>query len=119
LLLGDAAGLADPLTGEGIYYAIRSAQLAAPVIKSCLAKAGGGLEEYQRLVEKNIMSELRIASTLSNYFVRFPRPAFRMLSRKEGVWRAERDVMLGETDYAAVKEKVGGFTGILRHVFRP
>jgi len=118
LLLGDAAGLADPLTGEGIYYAIRSAQLAAPVIKSCLAKAGGGLEEYQRLVEKNIMSELRIASTLSNYFVRFPRPAFRMLSRKEGVWRAERDVMLGATDYSAVKEKIGGFGGILTHLLR-
>ena len=28
LLLGDAAGLADPLTGEGIYNSILSAQLA-------------------------------------------------------------------------------------------
>src|SRR5207237_9530920 len=26
-LLGDAAGFADPVTGEGIYYAIRSAEL--------------------------------------------------------------------------------------------
>jgi flavin-dependent dehydrogenase len=118
LLLGDAAGLTDPLTGEGIYYAIRSAQLATPVIKGHLAKAGGGLEEYQRLVEKHIMSELRIASTLSSYFVRFPRPAFRMLSRKEGVWTAERDVMLGATDYSAVKENIGGFKGILTHLLR-
>ena len=118
LLLGDAAGLADPLTGEGIYYAIRSAQLAAPVIKSCLARAGGGLEEYQQLAEKHLMSELRIANTLSNYFVRFPRAAFRMLSRKEGVWRAERDVMLGATDYSAVKKKIGGFRGILTHLLR-
>jgi geranylgeranyl reductase family protein len=113
LLLGDAARLTDPLTGEGIYYAIRSAQLAAPVIKGHLAKTGGGLEEYQRLVEKHIMAELRIATTLSSYFVRFPRPAFRMLSTKEGVWRAERDVMLGATDYSALKEKIGGFKGIL------
>ena len=28
-LLGDAAGFADPVTGEGIYYALRSAQLFA------------------------------------------------------------------------------------------
>jgi flavin-dependent dehydrogenase len=26
-LLGDAAGFADPVTGEGIYYALRSAEL--------------------------------------------------------------------------------------------
>ena len=28
-LLGDAAGFADPVTGEGIYYALRSAELFA------------------------------------------------------------------------------------------
>jgi geranylgeranyl reductase family protein len=118
LLLGDAAGLTDPLTGEGIYYAIRSAQLAAPVIGNCLAKAGGGLQEYQQLVDEKIMSELRIARTLSSYFVRFPGPAFRMLSKRNGVWTAERNVMLGETDYSAVKEKIGGFKGILTHLLR-
>ncbi len=32
LLLGDAAGLVDPVTGEGIYNAVRSARMAAPVI---------------------------------------------------------------------------------------
>ena len=33
LLLGDAAGLIDPFSGDGIYYAIRSAHLAAPVVR--------------------------------------------------------------------------------------
>jgi flavin-dependent dehydrogenase len=28
-LVGDAAGFVDPLTGEGIYYAIKSADLLA------------------------------------------------------------------------------------------
>jgi geranylgeranyl reductase family protein len=35
-LLGDAAGLADPLTGEGIYHAILSARLVAPAIENAL-----------------------------------------------------------------------------------
>jgi geranylgeranyl reductase family protein len=117
LLLGDAAGFADPLTGEGIYYAIRSAQLAAPVIKNYLTQTGGRLQDYQQLVEKEIMSELRIARTLSSYFVRFPRLAFRMLGRSDGVWAAERDVMLGEADYSSVKERVGGLKGVLTHLF--
>ncbi len=34
LLVGDAAGLADPLTGEGIYFALLSAQYAAEAILS-------------------------------------------------------------------------------------
>jgi geranylgeranyl reductase family protein len=118
LLLGDAAGLTDPLTGEGIYYSIRSAQLAAPVIKNYLTQAGTGLQDYQQLVEKEIVSELRIARTLSKYFVHFPRLTFRMLGRSDGVWAAERDVMLGEADYSSVKEKVGGLRGMLTHLFR-
>ncbi len=34
LLVGDAAGLADPLTGEGLYYAIRSSLEAAKSLES-------------------------------------------------------------------------------------
>jgi flavin-dependent dehydrogenase len=37
-LLGDAAGFADPITGEGIYYAFKSADLLADAI----AEAGHG-----------------------------------------------------------------------------
>jgi len=118
LLLGDAAGLVDPLTGEGIYNAIQSAQLAAPVIENSLLGGGGGLQDYQQVVEKKIMSELRIARTLSKFFVRFPRLAFGMLNQSEGVWRAIFNLMLGEIDYTDVKGKVGGFKGILSRLLR-
>jgi geranylgeranyl reductase family protein len=47
LLLGDAAGLADPLMGEGIHNAILSAQLAAPVIIKSLAQGKVKLDDYQ------------------------------------------------------------------------
>jgi len=118
LLLGDAAGLTDPLTGEGIYNAIQSAQLAAPVIENYLTGAAGGLQDYQQIVDKKIISELRIARTLAKYFIRFPRLVFRILSKSDRVWRAERKVILGETDYAAVNEEVGGLKGILTHLLR-
>ncbi|MBI4539783.1 MAG: NAD(P)/FAD-dependent oxidoreductase [Gemmatimonadetes bacterium] len=36
VLVGDAAGYYDPLTGQGIYRALRSAELAAPVIDRAL-----------------------------------------------------------------------------------
>ncbi len=118
LLLGDAAGLADPLTGEGIYNAIQSAQLAAPVVENFLLGSGGGLQDYQQIVERKIISELRIARTLSKLFVRFPRLAFKMLNQSDGAWRTGCNLMLGEVNYAAIKERAGGFKSILNRLFR-
>jgi geranylgeranyl reductase family protein len=118
LLLGDAAGLTDPLTGEGIYNAIQSAQLAAPVIESSLVGGEVGLQDYQQIVERKIMPELRIARKMSRNFVRFPRLAFGMFNQGEGVWRAVSSLTLGEMDYAAVKGKVGGSKGILNRLLR-
>ena len=40
-LLGDAAGFADPVTGEGIYYALRSAELFADVFLE------GNVDDYE------------------------------------------------------------------------
>lgn len=51
LLVGDAAGLCDPLCGEGIYNALRSGQLAAQSIQ---AQAAGGADDYQ-----SAMSEIK------------------------------------------------------------
>ena len=43
LLAGDAGHLMDPLTGEGIYYAIRSGRLAAEAIVQSKEKGGRSL----------------------------------------------------------------------------
>lgn len=118
LLLGDAAGFSDPLTGEGIYNAIRSAQLAAPVIQDSLLSGKGGLPDYQQVVERKIVSELGIARRLSKLFVRFPRLAFGMLDRSDGTWRAMCNLMLGEMDYAAVKGTAGGLGGMFNRLLR-
>jgi geranylgeranyl reductase family protein len=118
LLVGDAAGLADPLTGEGIYNAIQSAQFAAPVIEGSLVSGEVGLQDYQQIIEREIMSELRVARTLSKFFVRFPRLAFGMFDQNDEVWEAISGLMLGETSYADIKGRVGGFKGILRRLLR-
>jgi geranylgeranyl reductase family protein len=118
LLLGDAAGLADPLTGEGIYNAIQSAQLAAPVIEDFLVKGKAELQDYQQIVERKIMSELRIARTLSKFFVRFPHLAFGMFNQSDRVWETVCNLILGEIDYAAVKGMAGGFKGVFNRLFR-
>lgn len=51
LLVGDAAGFYDPFTGEGIFSALRGAELAAEVAAPALARGDlsvGALQEYER-----------------------------------------------------------------------
>jgi geranylgeranyl reductase family protein len=61
LLLGDAAGLADPFLGEGIYYAHRSGQLAAEAVFESRRHPDGALAGYRRRVRRSLHPELRYA----------------------------------------------------------
>jgi len=67
LLVGDAAGFADPLLGEGIYYAQRSAELAAEAIKLFLLRDENHAvlrSEYLRRLRYHIYPELVYAGKI-------------------------------------------------------
>ncbi len=103
LLAGDAAGLADEFTEEGIFYAISSGRIAA---RSVLRAIGGGsdLLTYQRDVNAEIMPELRGARTIAYMFYgmlrRFPRPWMLASSHTGFLWNAFFAVQRGESTYA-------------------
>lgn len=59
LLIGDACGLADPLLGEGIYYAHRSAQIAARAIFAGGLQPDAASKTYQALLNRYVLRELR------------------------------------------------------------
>jgi len=62
LLAGDAAGLIDPLTGEGIHNALVSARIAAEVTSVALAKGDASLNvlaEYDRTCDAALGPSLR------------------------------------------------------------
>ena len=65
MAVGDAAGLVDPITGEGLYYAIRSADLAA---RALLSEAGALAEKalhYRKLLRRDFMADLEFGSRLA------------------------------------------------------
>ncbi|MGH7852025.1 MAG: NAD(P)/FAD-dependent oxidoreductase [Candidatus Binatia bacterium] len=75
LLVGDAARVSEPVTGEGIYFALRSGLLAAETIDLALRKghtAAPGLADYERLCRRAFRSRLAL-----NTLIRFAiyRPA--------------------------------------------
>jgi flavin-dependent dehydrogenase len=61
-MIGDSAGLVDPITGEGLYYALRSAELCAGALLA------GRPDEYRVLLEKEVLAELKLAARVSQRF---------------------------------------------------
>jgi geranylgeranyl reductase family protein len=105
LLVGDAAALVDPFLGEGIYYAIRSGQLAASAI---LGAAGNGadLGAYQAAVSAEIRPELAAAGRLSRLAHRLPWLWFKALKRRPGAIDLFRKVLMGEESYRSYADRV-------------
>jgi geranylgeranyl reductase family protein len=102
-LLGDAAGFADPVTGEGIYYALRSAELFA----ECFL-AGKPLE-YETRWREDFGNELRRASQMRRRFYgEFLGAAFtdRMVQFAKlhpGIRRVLVELVAGEQGYINLK----------------
>ena len=73
ILVGDAAGHALPITGEGIAYAMRGGKIAAEIINKSLkskrftSKVG---QEYERRWLKDFGSDLKWGHFLMRYFMR-------------------------------------------------
>jgi geranylgeranyl reductase family protein len=65
LLVGDAAGFINPLSGEGIYYAMVSGQIAAEVIAEALEKKQTSqefLSQYQTRWQKDFGKDIDLIS---------------------------------------------------------
>jgi geranylgeranyl reductase family protein len=111
LLVGDAAGLADPVTAEGISHALRSGQLAAAALTT------GGWDPlrvatiYQSLLEKHILAELRAARLLARVLYHHPRvrqAAFQLGGQRLCDFATQ--VIMGQASYrAALRRPVSFF----------
>ncbi|HSB82543.1 MAG TPA: geranylgeranyl reductase family protein [Candidatus Methylomirabilis sp.] len=105
ILVGDAARLADPFLGEGIYYAVRSGSLAATALITGRDLADGA-GRYAKAIAETIWPDLRAASRIAALFHRMPRWWHRILSRMPAALLQHVAVLAGEQSY----------TGLLRHV---
>jgi flavin-dependent dehydrogenase len=86
LLIGDAAGLIHPLSGEGIFYALKSANLAATVIANALKSGTSDLRSYQKAVDSELMPGLELGRILLKIYARCPRLCYSMIKRSDRFW---------------------------------
>lgn len=98
LLAGDAAGLTDRLSGEGVYGAVKSGRLAARAIIDYLA-GRAGLKNYRRMIWNNLGSELFLADCISRVEDLFPRWIYRRVFSNEDNARKAAAVVQGQLKY--------------------
>ncbi len=105
-LLGDAAGFADPVTGEGIYYALRSAELFAE------AYLGGCPAQYEDLWRADFGRELlRAAQMRRRFYGKFWGAPFtdRMIDLARahfGIRRTLCELVAGDQGYTDLKRRL-------------
>jgi len=105
-LLGDAAGFADPVTGEGIYYALRSAELFAD------AFIEGRPDEYEQRWRDDFGGELRRASQMRRRFygnfwgAPFTERMIAFARGHSGIKKVLGDLVAGEQGYVGLKKKL-------------
>lgn len=106
MLLGDAAGLVDPLTREGIYYALLSGQWAADALTA--GGAGCAPRRYADRVNHEIRPEIARAARLSAPFFtpRFAGLLVRALEESAPIRDVFVDLVTGEQPYRGLRRRL-------------
>jgi geranylgeranyl reductase family protein len=105
-LLGDAAGFADPVTGEGIYYALRSAELFAEAYLS------GSPLNYEQLWRGDFGRELQRASQMRRKFygnfwgAPFTERMIDFARGHRGIRKVLGQLVAGDQGYTDLKKKL-------------
>jgi flavin-dependent dehydrogenase len=106
LLVGDAGCLIDPLTGEGIYYAIRSGILAADAILQSKEQGILPSDLYQTAVRLSIFENLKWALLFARFVNRFNKLSYQTLRHYPELGNLYLQVLEGSGTYQGFVETV-------------
>jgi flavin-dependent dehydrogenase len=119
LLVGDAAGLVDPLLGEGVRYAILSGRLAAhTIIRAQRSDAGDGaclregnvISGYERMIWREIGHSLATADLTARFFYRRPRRGFALGVSNPATVQQFVDLLSGRCSYVGIARRLAALT---------
>ncbi len=96
LLAGDAAGLVDPFTGEGIRFAMKSGRLAAGAILE------GALDRYPGRVRQAIGRSHALGLRFSTLFYNHQNIAYQMFMKNPSMAQALADMLADKFGYSGV-----------------
>jgi geranylgeranyl reductase family protein len=102
LLAGDAAALADPLTAEGISYALASGRHAGVTVLAALQSSPAALAGYDRYLTWELCGDLHYARLVAALSYRFPDVVVRLAAESPALRDANTAAVSGTTDYRSL-----------------
>ena len=106
-LIGDAAGLVDPLSGEGIHAALASGIAIAPAVRAYLDGDTPSLAGYQAAMRREVLAELTASTALMEIFHAAPTPFIWLMQYSGRFWDGACRLIRGETTYEALGYTLG------------
>jgi flavin-dependent dehydrogenase len=105
MLLGDAGGMADPITREGIFFALLSAEHAAD---SLLETGSDPARQYGERLRATVFAELVRAASLKTRFFhpRFTRLLLLALQRSAAIRAIMIDLVAGRQAYRGLRRRL-------------
>jgi flavin-dependent dehydrogenase len=114
LLAGDAAGLVDPMTGDGISFGLHGAGIASDTLLELLNGEHRDVGIYDRRVMEEIGAELFWSQRLGTLLVAFPRLVHKSVHHFDHFWRAFCQVMRGDESLLVFRKKLLPVAPLLR-----
>jgi len=125
MAVGDAGGLVDPITGEGLYYAIRSGDLASQVVLNDAHDLAAKAAAYRDALTREFARDLEYAATLARrvYLGRYlfrsvPHMMVEFMRRSPRFRDLMQDLFAGTQPYLSLRDRLKkNINGTLQEVF--
>ncbi len=122
--VGDAAGLVDPVTGEGLYYAIRSGDLAAEAVLNEQHEPGQRHTLYRSLIHGEFIEDLTFGAGLAKrFFIQqivfssVPARMIELMRHSPRMREIVQDLFAGTQGYLDLKERMlTNLNGTMREI---
>ena len=103
--MGEAAGIVDPLIGEGIRPAIFSGIKAADAVARAIAGDSNAIAQYTEVIAKTVGSNLSKAQFLAGLFFKAPKIAYKLGVKRPAAGKLMGKILCGELSYSEVVER--------------
>lgn len=105
VLVGEAAGMVDPLIGEGIRPALYTGTAAAKAISAAILGDAKALAGYTESVNQEWGANLAKADFLAGLFFKAPKIAYKLGVKRPTAGQLMGKILCGELSYSQVAEK--------------
>jgi flavin-dependent dehydrogenase len=113
MAVGDAGGLVDPVTGEGLYYALRSADLASQVVLSETQAPAEKPRAYRALLMRDFIVDLAFGAGLAKrlflgrlLFRSVPQRMIQLMRSSPRFSSLMQDLFAGTQNYLTLKSRL-------------